>query len=35
MSENYLFKEFKNIRRILSNDDKGLELKNEGLGILA
>ena len=35
VSEKYLFKEFKKIRRYLSGDNTGLELKNEGVGILA
>jgi hypothetical protein len=35
VSEKYLFKQFKNIRMYLSGDNTGLELKNEGLGILA
>jgi hypothetical protein len=35
ISEKYLFSEFKQIRKLLSDDDTGLELKNEGRGMLA
>lgn len=35
LSKNYLFGEFKKIRHSLSGDNTGLELKNEGKGIIA
>jgi hypothetical protein len=35
ISEKLLFSEFKKIRKILSDDDTGMELKNHGRGILA
>lgn len=35
ISTNYLFSEYKKIREVLSGDDTGLEVKNEGRGILA
>lgn len=35
ISGNYLFGEFKKIRLFLSEIDTGLELKNEGKGIIA
>jgi len=35
ISGNFLFKEFKKIRKLLSCDDTGLELKSSGVGIVA
>jgi hypothetical protein len=35
LKEKYLFTEFKNIRHLLTDDNTGLELKNDGKGIIA
>jgi hypothetical protein len=35
ISKNYLFSEYKTIRKLLSDDATGLELKHSGKGILS